>query len=157
MHLLDLSHWLMGPLPLHSALLRTSFWDIPVEDNAVLTLAAPGQDGPWCSFHVSWSEWKNEFAMDIYTRTTKLAISGLAGSYGPQTLRIWRMRPEMGPPDLEEIEFPAEDSSWADEWRNLTMAIAGEDVELLGDLISARYGLECAEEAYRRSAATVGG
>ena len=23
MHLLDLSHWLLGPLPLHSALLRT--------------------------------------------------------------------------------------------------------------------------------------
>ncbi len=36
MHLLDLSHWLLGPLPLHSALLRTSFWDMPVEDNAVL-------------------------------------------------------------------------------------------------------------------------
>ena len=27
MHLLDLSHWLLGPLPLHSALLRTQFWD----------------------------------------------------------------------------------------------------------------------------------
>ncbi len=43
MHLLDLSHWLLGPLPLHSALLRTSFWDMPVEDNAVLTLAEPGR------------------------------------------------------------------------------------------------------------------
>lgn len=157
MHLLDLSHWLMGPLPLHSAMLRTSFWDMPVEDNAVLTLGAPGRSGPWCAFHVSWSEWKNEFAMDIYTRHTKLAISGLAGSYGPQTLRIWRMRPEMGPPDLEEIAFPAEDTSWADEWANLRAAIDGDDVELLGDLVSARYGLECAEEAYRRASATVGG
>ena len=27
MHLLDLTHWLAGPLPLHSALLRTHFWD----------------------------------------------------------------------------------------------------------------------------------
>ena len=27
MHLLDLSHWLAGPLPLHSAILRTQFWD----------------------------------------------------------------------------------------------------------------------------------
>ena len=157
MHLLDLSHWLMGPLPLHSALLRTSFWDMPVEDNAVLTLGDAGRSGRWTSFHVSWSEWKNEFAMDIYTRHTKLAITGLAGSYGPQTLRIWRMRPEMGPPDLEEVAFPAEDRSWADEWANLRAAIAGDDVELLGDLESARYGLECAEEAYRRSSAAVGG
>ncbi len=43
MHLLDLSHWLLGPLPLHSALLRTSYWDMPVEDNAVLTLADAGE------------------------------------------------------------------------------------------------------------------
>ena len=27
MHLLDLTHWIAGPLPLHSALLRTHFWD----------------------------------------------------------------------------------------------------------------------------------
>jgi predicted dehydrogenase len=107
MHLLDLSHWLLGPLPLHSALLRTSYWDMPVEDNAVLTLADPGGAGPFSTFHVSWSEWKNEFALDVYTRTAKLAVSGLAGSYGPQALRIWRMRPEMGPPELEEVAYPA--------------------------------------------------
>ena len=28
MHLLDLCYWLLGPLPLHSALLRTNFWDV---------------------------------------------------------------------------------------------------------------------------------
>ncbi len=116
MHLLDLSHWLLGPLPLHSALLRTSYWDMPVEDNAVLTLAEPGGAGPFSTFHVSWSEWKNEFALDVYTRTTKLAVSGLAGSYGPQTLRIWRMGPEMGPPELEEVAYPATDRSWEAEW-----------------------------------------
>ena len=38
MHLLDLTHWIAGPLPLHSALLRTHFWDTPVEDNAALIL-----------------------------------------------------------------------------------------------------------------------
>jgi len=150
MHLLDLSHWLLGPLPLHSALVRTSFWDMPVEDNALIALGAP-TSGPWCAFHASWTEWKNEFALDIYTRHTKLAVSGLAGSYGPQTLRIWRMRPEMGPPDLEEVAYPAEDASWADEWANLRDAIAGRDAELLGDLASARYGLACVEEAYRRA------
>ena len=38
MHLLDLTHWLLGPLPLHSALLRTQFWDTEVDDNAALIL-----------------------------------------------------------------------------------------------------------------------
>ena len=46
MHLLDLSHWLLGPLPLHSALLRTAYWDMPVEDNAVVLLGER-RDGPW--------------------------------------------------------------------------------------------------------------
>src|SRR4029079_4059810 len=32
MHLLDLSHWLLGPLPLHSALPRTPFLDTADED-----------------------------------------------------------------------------------------------------------------------------
>ena len=43
MHLLDLSHWLAGPLPLHSALLRTQFWDTAVEDNAALLLGDAGR------------------------------------------------------------------------------------------------------------------
>ncbi len=156
MHLLDLSHWLFGPLPMHSSFLRTSFWDMPVEDNAVIVLGEPSGTSPWTTFHVSWSEWKNEFALEIYTRHTKLAISGMAGSYGPQALRIWRMRPEMGPPDLEEITYPAEDPSWVAEWSHFRAALLGETApDLLGDLDSARYGLACAEEAYRRHAAPV--
>jgi len=153
MHLLDLSYWLLGPLPLHSALLRTSYWDMPVEDNAVIVLGEPGRSGPWSTFHVSWSEWKNEFALEVYTRRAKLAVAGLAGSYGPQTLRIWRMRPEMGPPDLEEVHYPAPDVSWDAEWDHFRAAIHAGGDGLLGDLGSARYGLACAEEAYRRSAA----
>jgi predicted dehydrogenase len=46
MHLLDLTHWLAGPLPLHSALLRTQFWDTPVEDNAALILGEGRRAGP---------------------------------------------------------------------------------------------------------------
>jgi len=50
MHLLDIVHWLAGPLPLHSALLRTHFWDTPVEDNAALILGeADTRTGPWRS------------------------------------------------------------------------------------------------------------
>ena len=151
MHLLDIAHWLLGPLPLQSALVRTSFWDMPVDDNAVLTLAESGDRGaPWATFHVSCSEWKNEFALEIYCRTAKLQVLGLVRSYGTQRLRIWRMRPELGPPDLEEIGYPDEDSSWPAEWRHLREAIlAGDARPLLGDLASARYAHERVEDAYR--------
>ena len=112
MHLLDLSYWLLGPLPLQSSLVRTNYWDMPVDDNAVLTLGNRGdRHAPWATLHVSCSEWKNEFALEIYCRTAKLQVLGLVRSYGTQQLSIWRMRPELGPPDLEEIGYGAEDVS----------------------------------------------
>lgn len=153
MHLLDLCHWVLGPLPLHSSLLSTSFWDMPVEDNAALLLgAADRRTAPWAMLHASWSEWKNEFAFEIYCRDAKIQVAGLGGSYGPETSRIWRMRPEMGPPDLDEVVHGGDDGSWAAEWANLRAAIAaGDPGLLLGDLDSARYGLAVVGEAYRRA------
>jgi len=146
MHLLDLFHWLLGPLPVHSALLRTQFWEADVEDNAAVLL---GGDGPWAMFHVTWTEWKNLFSLEVYCRTGKLQIDGLAKSYGPQRLRIYSMKPEMGPPDLEEIEYPPEDASWVAEWDHFRVALVADDERpLLGDLESARYAWACVEQVY---------
>jgi predicted dehydrogenase len=150
MHLLDLVHWLAGPLPLHAALLRTHFWDVPVEDNAALILGeSQSRVLPWAMLHVSWTEWKNLFSLEIYCRTAKLQVDGLAGSYGPQRLRVYRMRPELGPPDLEEVLYAEEDCSWTAEWDHFASAIASEDAGgLLGDLRSARYAWEQVQAAY---------
>jgi predicted dehydrogenase len=150
MHLLDLSHWLAGPLPLHSALLRTHFWDTPVEDNAAVILGNGDlRDGPWAMLHVTWTEWRNLFSLEIYCRTAKLQVDGLVRSYGPQRLRIYRMRPELGPPDLEESTYPDEDGSWAAEWEHFTAALAaGDGRPLLGGLPDARYAWEQVEAAY---------
>jgi predicted dehydrogenase len=148
MHLLDLIHWIAGPLPLHSALLRTQFWDAPVEDNAALLLgAADDLTAPWAMLHVSWTEWKNTFSLEVYCRTAKLQVDGLVRSYGPQSLRIYRMQPELGPPELEELRFPDNDVSWTAEWEHFAAAIAGE-VDLLGSLADARYAWARVEDAY---------
>jgi predicted dehydrogenase len=153
MHLLDIFHWLLGPLPVQSALLRTHFWESPVEDNAVLVLAEPGErSGTWAAAHVTWTEWKNMFSLEVYCRAGKLQVDGLARSYGPQRLTIHAMSPELGPPESEEIEFPAEDVSWAAEWAHFREAIvSGDDRELLGDLADARYAWTCVERAYELS------
>lgn len=151
MHLLDLTHWAMGDLPLHSALLRTQFWDTVVDDNAALLLGEPGvRDAPWAMLHVTWTEWKNMFSLEIYCRTAKFAVDGLTRSYGPQTLRIYRMKPELGPPDVEEISYPAEDPSWAREWEHFAAAIrSGSDAsELNGSLADARYAWSRVQETY---------
>jgi predicted dehydrogenase len=150
MHLLDLSNWLAGPLPVHSALLRTQFWDAEVEDNAALLLGDGGsRRDPWALLHVSWTEWKNLFSLEVYCTTAKLQVDGLVRSYGAQRLRIYRMGPALGPPALEQIDYADEDRSWAAEWEHLAGAIVTMDGRpLLGDLQSARDAWEQVEAAY---------
>lgn len=148
MHLLDICHWLAGPLPLHSALLRTQFWDTSVEDNAALLLGdVSSRHGAWAMLHVSWTEWKNTFSLEVYCQSAKLEVTGLTRSYGAQKLTIYRMSPSLGPPAAEEIEYAANDQSWQDEWSHFAAAVAGE-VELSGSLSDARYAWERVEDAY---------
>jgi predicted dehydrogenase len=150
MHLLDLSNWLAGPLPLHSALLRTQFWDTPAEDNAALLLGdAATRVGPWALLHVSWTEWKNRFSLEIYCRRAKLQLDGLVRSYGAQRLRIYSMGPQLGPPALQEIRYPDEDLSWRHEWEHFSAAVRARDGRpLLGDLHDARNAWAQVEAAY---------
>jgi predicted dehydrogenase len=150
MHQLDLANWLAGPLPLHSALLRTQFWDAAVEDNAALLLGeADARTGPWAMLHVTWTEWKNLFSLEIYCLTAKIQVDGLVGSYGPQRVRIYRMGPGLGPPALEEVQYPDTDRSWKAEWEHFAEAVVAADGRpLLGDLRSVRDAWEQVEAAY---------
>jgi predicted dehydrogenase len=151
MHLLDLTHWLAGPLPLHSALLKTQFWDMPVEDNAALVLGDAGnRSAAWAMLHVTWTEWKNLFSLEVYCRNAKLQVDGLVRSYGAQRLRIYRMSPSMGPPELEERTYGTDDLSWSREWEHFAGAL-GTDQPLLGGLEDARYAWSVIETAYAAS------
>jgi hypothetical protein len=99
--------------------------------------------------HVSWTEWKNLFSLEIYCRTAKLQVDGLVRSYGPQRLTIYRMGPELGPPEVELLEYPDEDGSWELEWASFRGAIAAGDPRLLnGDLGGTLYAWEQIEAAY---------
>ncbi len=159
MHLIDISHALLGPLPLHSALVHTDFWNMAVDDNAVVTLAGHGNSSPWSTFHVSCSEWKNLFDLEIYTECAKWHVSGLAGSYGPQLLRTFRMKPEMGPPDETTFGPFTEDLSWRDEWAHFRTAIleGWPITSIHGGLSDARYAHEIVADAYRDSGYSTGG
>ncbi|MCC6276291.1 MAG: Gfo/Idh/MocA family oxidoreductase [Oligoflexia bacterium] len=144
-HLLDLIYYFLGPLPHHTSMVTTSYWPIKVDDNAVLTLS----DGKkWATFHVSCSEWKNTFSLEIYGRTGKILIGGLGKSYGKETLTYYRMLPEMGPPESKTFEFDSEDRSWSHDLENLVNHITSGS-PLLGDLDSALYALKQVREAYR--------
>ena len=149
MHLIDLSHALLGPLPLHSVLLRNQYWAAPVDENAVVVLGAASPESPWAVLHVSWTEWKNLFSFEIFCREAKLQVDGLVRSYGSQRLSIYRMGPEPGPPELEEVAFPPEDVSYDDEWNNFRHAIlAGNGDGISGGLDDIRYAWTVVEADY---------
>lgn len=151
-HLIDISRCLIGEAPVASAFTSTAFWDMPVDDNAVLTLGTPGSHGkPFANLHASCAEWKNLFDLEVYCRTAKFHLSGLQGSYGQQVLTVYRMRPELGPPDAERIEYPAEDVSWRLEWEAVVRAVETRRIES-GDLASALYCHGIADVAYRQAA-----
>jgi predicted dehydrogenase len=147
-HLIDLSRWFLGPFVSVDGFAATYFWNMPVDDNAFLTLRTTGGH---CAFlHASCTEWKNLFSFEVYGREGKLDVSGLGGSYGLERLTWYKMLPEMGPPDTTCWEYPRGDQSWA-----LEFAAFVEDIRLGREpepgLTEAREALEVVEAIYSRS------
>jgi predicted dehydrogenase len=147
-HLIDLARWFLGDFSQVDGFAATYFWDMPVDDNGFLLLRTPA--GQAASLHVSCTEWKNLFSLEIYGRVGKIAIDGLGGSYGVERLTFYKMLPEMGPPDTSAWEYPRGDQSWAIEWREFL-----EDIRLMREpsagLGEARAALSVVETIYERS------
>jgi predicted dehydrogenase len=147
-HLIDLSRWFLGPFTSVEGFAATYFWDMPVDDNAFMTLRT---EGGQCAFlHVSCSEWKNLFSFEIYGRDGKLALDGLGGSYGVERITWYRMLPEMGPPETSSWEYPRGDQSWAIEFAEFVEDIT-QGREPNPGLAEATAALEVVEAIYRRS------
>ncbi|MGI2033768.1 Gfo/Idh/MocA family protein [Rhizobium panacihumi] len=109
-HLIDLSRWFLGEFTSTSGFAHTYYWDMPVDDNGFMLLKTEDQKAAF--LHVSCTEWKNLFSMEIYGRDGKLEISGLGGSYGVEKLTYYKMLPQMGPPETYSWEYPMADNSW---------------------------------------------
>ena len=122
-HLIDLARWFLGDFTSVDGHAATYFWDMPVDDNAFLSLRTAGGQTAW--LHASCTEWKNTFSFEIYGRNAKLHIEGLGGSYGVERLTFYKMLPQMGPPDTTVSEFPGGDQSW-----KLEMAELETDIEM---------------------------
>lgn len=147
-HLIDLAGWFLGDFTKIEGHASTLFWDMKVDDNAFLSLRTAAGQTAW--LHVSCTEWKNLFSMEIYGRDAKIAIDGLGGSYGPEKLTFYKMLPQMGPPETTVFEFPGADDSWAVETRTFAEDIREQRVPAPG-LREAIRTLDIVEEIYRQS------
>ncbi|MBZ5619360.1 MAG: Gfo/Idh/MocA family oxidoreductase [Acidobacteriia bacterium] len=148
MHLIDLARWFLGDFSEVKAFTGTYFWDMPVEDNAFLLLRTPR--GQVASLHATWTEWKNLFSFEISGRNAKLEISGLGGSYGTERLALYRMLPEMGPPETTIWEYPMADDSWQQEVAEFVTDIRLNRQPSPG-LAEAEAALDIVETIYRES------
>ena len=148
-HLIDLARWFLGDFPSVAGHVATWFWDMPVEDNAFLSLRTAAGQTAW--LHASCTEWKNLFCFEIFGRQGKLQIDGLGGSYGVERLTFYHMLPEMGPPETTSWEYPGEDRSWAREVAHLVTAI-DQGTPLSGSLEDAFAALDIAGQVYAASA-----
>ena len=144
-HLIDLSQWFLGDFTSVEGFVETYFWNMPVEDNCFLTLRTEKGQTAW--LHVSCSEWKNMFCLEIYGKYGKLQIDGLGGSYGVERLTYYKMLPEMGPPETTIWEYPGEDKSWKYEFEDFINSIHN-NKPVRGDLSDACETLNIVDKIY---------
>jgi predicted dehydrogenase len=147
-HLIDLAGMFLGEFTQVDGHAITAFWNMPVDDNAFLSLRTAQGKTAW--LHVSCTEWKNLFSFEIYFQHAKLHAEGLGGSYGLERLTYYQMQPEMGPPETIIYEFPRGDDSWTIELSKFV-----EDIQLRRTpspgLAEGKRTLEIVEQIYRKS------
>jgi predicted dehydrogenase len=147
-HLIDLARWFLGDFAKVEGFAHTYFWNMPVDDNGFMLLRTADQKAAF--LHVSCTEWKNLFSLEIYGQKAKIHIEGLGGSYGLERLSYYKMLPEMGPPDTTIWEFPRGDDSWTQEFAEFL-----EDIRLdrkpSAGLSEAKAALRIVETIYKNS------
>ena len=151
-HVIDLARWFLGEFAKVDGFVQTYFWDMAVDDNAFALMRTADDRTAW--LHVSCTEWKNLFSVEIYGRAGKIHIEGLGGSYGTERVAFYRMRPEMGPPETTIWEYPGADISWSVEFEEFL-----EDARLARQpavgLPDARSALAIVERIYRNDSSSV--
>ena len=146
--LIDLAGIFLGEFKQVEGHAPTYFWNMPVDDNAFLSLRNAAGQTAW--LHASCTEWKNLFSFEVYGRDAKLHWEGLGGSYGLERLSLYKMLPQMGPPETTVWEFPRGDESW-----KIEMTEFLEDIRLrrtpVPGIKEARATLTVVEKIYAKN------
>ena len=113
-HLIDLAKMYLGKIKQQKSMLTTSYWKTNVDDNAFLILKFFNKKIAF--IHASCTEWKNCFVMEIYGKKGKIKIEGKGGSYGREKITLYKMKKQMGKPNISKIKIKNKtDRSWKNE------------------------------------------
>ncbi|CAG4934449.1 Gfo/Idh/MocA family oxidoreductase [Acidithrix sp. C25] len=146
-HLIDLVRFLTGEDLLYKfSSISNIFWGGKVEDNAILNLVG-SNSGFEALLHASWTEWKNKFLLEVFCESAKVEVSGLGGSYGAETFRIYDMGEKLGPPQISSVEFKPDDLSWKREIVDFIGAIEGNE-SIGATVFDSRAVFEIVQRSY---------
>jgi predicted dehydrogenase len=154
-HMLDLFRFLCGDFGEVQSVVTTSFWDIPVEDNAFAVLR--NERNQVAMLHSSATQWKHRFLLEICLQGGYININGLltsTRSYGDESLTFARRQFEdesyaFGRPREETIFFDRDDS-WALEIADFVTAIRGGEAARSGNSGDALRVMQLIEQIYRQ-------
>lgn len=153
-HMLDLCRFLAGEFTQVKSLITTSFWDIPLEDNAFAILYNEQQQV--AMLHSSATQWKHRFALEICLEEGYINLNGILSSthsYGDESLTFARRQFEdesfaLGRPREETIFFDRDDS-WALEIAAFVEAIRQQQPVASGNSHDALRVMELIEQIYK--------
>jgi len=153
-HMIDLFRFLCGEFNDIKSVITTSFWNIPVEDNAFAILR--NERNQVALLHSSATQWKHRFSLEICLQGGYININGLltsTRSYGEESLTFAKRQFEdeslaFGRPREETIFFDKDDS-WALEIDEFVGAIREQKPVLSGNSEDALRTMQLVEQIYR--------
>jgi predicted dehydrogenase len=155
----DLFLFFAGDFSEVKSFVTTSFWNIPVEDNAWALLRTP--ENQVAMLHASSTMWKNRYSLEICLENGYISITGdltPTGEYGPQEMLIVsprKTRDENRAPGLFEESISSFDtaSSWRREVDVFVDSIRSGAQAVQRSSGDALKAMKLVDRIYRRDAA----
>lgn len=155
-HMLDICRYFVGDFHEIKSMTTTSYWNIPVEDNAFVLLRTT--EGQIASIHSTSTQWKHKFSLEISLEDGYINLNGLltsTRSYGDEILTFARKQFEdttfaLGKPREETVYFDRDDS-WRLETEEFISAIIEDKPIENGTSEDALNVMKLIEEIYKFS------
>ena len=157
-HMVDLFRYIAGEFTEVKSLITTSFWNIPLEDNAFAILH--NAQNQVAMLHSSATQWKHRFSLEICLEGGYINVNGILSStrsYGEESITFARRQFEdeafaFGKP-REEMIFFDRDDSWALEVAAFVKAIREDTPIPSGNSDDALQVMQLIEQIYREGKA----
>ena len=152
-HMLDLFRFFCGDFVETKSMVSTSYWDIPLEDNAFALLR--DAQGRIAMLHSSSTQWKHRFNLEIFLSDGYLIVNGIltgSRSYGDETILVARKQFDegfaIGKPREEVIYFDS-DPSWQLEQEEFVDCVLNDKPVAQGTTDDALRVMKMVYEIYR--------